>query len=217
MTGRPSGPAEAERTMVLRRLQSLPGLRRLQSLPGLAPWVGGGAVVVLLLALAISTGLGGLFGSSHRPAPPIVLNDTESSWVPGQASLADSPAFLAVAQPAWALAHQNAATRVALLAHLAAVKKANQEKARQLALDRYRKARALALAKYKAALKRNAILRKKALALKKKQEAEYKKKLKAYHQLLVVRPGPECNLPSVRQSYQCHNGLLPHKPIKPPH
>jgi hypothetical protein len=205
MTGM-RGTAEAERTVVIRRLRKLLEL---------SPWLGGAAVAAaLVVAFAVSGVFGGLFHSHHARVAQIQLKDTESSWVPGQPSLASYPAFMAVAARADALAHQRFAARVALVARLAAEKKARQARARKLALERYEARRRAALARYRAALRRNAEQRRKALEKQRRARAKYLAALKRYHQQLIVRPGQECNLPGVRQQYSCHSGLLPHKPIK---
>jgi hypothetical protein len=189
-------------------------LERLRALGRAGPRLGIAGVAVAILILIAGSILGG--GPHRSSAAPIQLKDTRSSWIPGQPSLASSPAYVAVAGRADALAQQFASARSALLVHIAADKKAAQARARKVALANYRARRLAALARYHRALRANALQRARALAISRRQRARYLDALRRYHHQLIVGPGKECNLPNVRRRFQCHSGLLPHPPIPHP-
>jgi hypothetical protein len=173
-----------------------------------APWIVVGAVAAAGFVGLASLASGAFSGRSPTLDQPQIAA-VGSSWVLGQPSLADSAGFLAVVEPAAQLAQQRYAERQRLIALLAAQKRASQQRARDLARQRYLEARRKALLAYYAALRANAIARAKALADQKRKKALYDKKLAAYNRLRQIKPGQECNLPDVQQAYQCRTGMLP--------
>jgi len=203
---RGSGTA-TERKTLLRRLRVSGRLAR--------PLAIGAFVAALIVTCAVTGVLGAVFGGGDdgSPAPPAHIADTRSSWIPGQPSLATAAAYVAVAQRAEALAGERADARATLLKRLAAKKKADLKRARDEARKRYEALRRAALARYRAALRANA--RNRAEAAKKRAAAlaKYRAAIKKYRDSLIIRPGEECKLASVRRQYDCASGTLPHDPI----
>jgi hypothetical protein len=157
---------------------------------------------VVSLASAILTG---------DDAPPAAggIRSTDSSWIVGQPSLAENPGFAALAQRAGALAQQRYGARQKLLRQIVAARLAAKKRARDKARADYERKRREALARYRAAQRRAAILR--AIQARKaaKARAEYLRKKRAYERKRRVDPGQECALPQVRRHYKCQRGKLP--------
>ncbi|HEX2015523.1 MAG TPA: cell envelope integrity protein TolA [Solirubrobacteraceae bacterium] len=181
-----------------------------------SPWVAGGlaAVAAVLVVIGLVSLLGGVFSSGQPRTTHVVSLD--SSWVPGQGSLADAPGFALLMQRSVPIAQRLESDRIALLADLERRKKEAAIRARKAALEAYRRALALAkkrraeaLARYRAQLRANALKRARQLADLRRRKAAYQKKLDEYNRLLRVAPGQECSLPEVRQFFNCHTGKLP--------
>lgn len=175
------------------------------------------AIAALSLAITvtvIATGLFGAFGGKDEPPPPPAhIADTRSSWIPGQASLATAAGYEEIAGRAEQLAGIRSEERADLLKRIADRKKADLKRERDRARERYLALRRAALARYRALVRANA--KKSAAAAKKRRIAlaEYREKLRKYRESLIIKPGEECKLASVRQRYDCSSGTIPHEPI----
>ncbi len=210
------------RVLLGRTLRDLfqPLLGRLPVSPPLVGGIAAGGILALGLAL-LATGVFG--GGSHRTlaGEPGSLIFTNTSWIPGQPSLAESPGFVALAARFQPLAAQRDQERRRMLALIEARKKAAQARARALARKRYEEARRRALAKYRRELRQHALLVakiKRENARRKRQHAQqvaaYLKKKRAYELALQVQPGSECKLPEVQAHFRCQTGRLPTPPAK---
>jgi len=187
-----------------------------------APWGAGIAATaaIVLVVIGLFSLLGSVFSSGSTRTTHVVSLD--SSWVPGQGSLADAPAFSLLMGRSVSIAQRFESDRIALLAELERRKKVAAARARKAALDAYKRALALAkkrraeaLARYHAQLKANALKRARQLAELRRKKAEYQRKLDEYNRLLRVAPGEECSLPEVRRFFNCHVGKLPAGEPKP--
>lgn len=164
-------------------------------------------VVLLVMSL-----LGGDDDKGESQA--VALGPVESSWLPGQPSLASYPEFNAVLSRAELLANERLALR----------KRALEELERRK-LEAKQKADADARRKYEEAKRRAQELYRKALAEAKRQREEQERKLAAARararelerrrqELLKVKPGEECKLENVRDQFACRTGKLPDTPPK---
>ncbi len=144
-------------------------------------------------------------GGSQRA----VVRSADSSWVPGQISMAELAAFQTISGPALALAQERAQQRKRELALLEARRIAARKKAREDAQRKYREALRRAREKYRLALKKAAEERKKALEKQARLKREYDRKRREAEEKRKVKPGEECADPSVRSRYRCSTGKTP--------
>lgn len=160
-----------------------------------------------LAVLALSASLAACGGEEEAPVVRAVPPD--SSWLPGQGSLALAPAYLAIASRADAQGEQRLAAYLRRLELIDARRRAAKKKAREDALRKYREALRRAKAKYEAALRRAAEerARREAEALQRRREAE--QRLKELLRKLRVDPGQECSVPEVSRQFDCVSGRLP--------
>lgn len=183
------------------------------SLKAYAPVAGVLAAVAAIVVLAVNGVLGNLFaGGSASAVPPAGIVDVGTSWVTGEPSLAASPLFDAIENRAVSLARIRWNARQALIAEIAAARKAAALRHRQDLLRKYELERARELAAYRAQLlkvERERAAQEAKLAAERKK---YQQELAAYMRKRRVTPGQECNDPVVRQYYSCQNGLLPAHP-----
>lgn len=149
-------------------------------------------------------------GGSQRP----IVRSVDSSWIPGQISMAELAAFQTVSGPALALAQERAQQRKRELALLEARRIAARKKAREDAQRKYQEALRRAREKYRLALKKAAEERRRKLAELAKRKAEIEKRRRAIEEKLKVPPGEECSDPRLRTRYRCSTGRLPVKPTK---
>ena len=164
----------------------------------------------LCVAFVIVSAAGVLSGcDKSQPKGSVPLVALNSSWVPGEGSLLDLPAFRAIEQRAEVLAADRLHARQILLDQILAAKQAAKKRELERALQRFLAARRRALALYRAALRRNAIATLEAKAKQKAAQEEYARAKAEYERLLRVAPGTECSLPEVRRYFQCHGGRLP--------
>ena len=159
--------------------------------------------VLLVLVLALSA-----CGDDEAPTA-VPVQPPESSWVPGQGSLAMSPAYLSIAQRAELQGRQRMASRLRTIEVLAARKKAAQAKKRADALRRYRIERAKAMAKYRAALRKAALERARLKARQERLKREHERRMRELLKKLRVAPGRECEVEAVRREIDCVSGRLP--------
>ena len=171
-----------------------------------------GALAALVLG---SLALGGC-GAADAPVASqrAVIRSVDSSWLPGQMSLAELEAFQAIAGPALRLARERAEQRKSALALLEARRIAARKKARDDARRRYQEALRRAREKYRLALKKAAEERRRKLAELAKKKAEIERRRRELEEKLKVLPGEECRDPRVRKTYRCRTGRLPTKPAK---
>ena len=156
------------------------------------------------VACAVLAGCGsGDDGPAVRSLPP------DSSWQPGQGSLALAPAYLAIASRAEAQGERRLAGHLRRLELLDARKEAARKKERADALRRYRLARARALAKYRAALAKAERERERQRRLMEARRREAERRLRELLKKLRVPKGKECELPEVRRQFDCVSGRLP--------
>ena len=146
---------------------------------------------------------GGDGGPAVRALPP------DSSWQPGQGSLALAPAYLAIASRAEAQGERRLAGHLRRLELLDARKEAARKKERADALRRYRLARARALARYRVALARAERERERQRRLMEARRREAARRLRELLEKLRVPKGRECDLPEVRRQFDCVSGRLP--------
>jgi len=151
--------------------------------------------------------LAGCGGGDEGPAPPALPPD--SSWTPGQGSLALSQAYLAIASPADARGEKRLAGYLRTLELIDARRKAAREKERRDALRRYRLERARALARYRAALAKAQRERARQERLLAKQRAEARRRLRELLEKLHVPKGHECDIPEVQRQFDCVSGRQP--------
>lgn len=171
------------------------------------------ALAIGLIATLAVSGLPGGGGDDEPAAAPARIADTRSSWIPGQASLVTSSEYMAVVERAEEIASGRADARAKLIKRLAAKKKADLKRERDKARERYLALRRAALARYRAALRQNAKDKAAAAERRRRALAEYRERIRKYRESLIIKPGEECRLPSVRQRYDCSSGLLPHEPL----
>lgn len=167
--------------------------------------------VLVVVGLILAAWLSGVFsgsGPSLGPPPGVVM--VGSSWVAGEPSLADSAAFAGIEHRAVAIAASRWAARQALIAEIAAAKRAAEQRKRDDALRKYEEERAKQLAAYHALLLKIQAERAAAEAKAAAARREYQKKLAEYLAKLKVTPGAECQDPAVRRVYNCTPGMLPH-------
>jgi hypothetical protein len=183
------------------------------SLRSYGPLAGVLAVVAAIVVLAVNGVFGSLLRSGSASAgPPAGIVDVGSSWITGEPSLGASPLFDAIENRAVALARIRWSARQALIAQIAAARKAAAIRRRQDLLRKYELERARELAAYHAQLlkvERERAAQEAKLAAERKK---YQQELAAYMRKRRVTPGQECNDPVVRQYYSCQNGLLPAHP-----
>lgn len=200
--GTPVTAITPTRPPVLRHLGAL-----LVALRSSAPWL---AAVAAAGAIILALLIGAFSGSKPDLGPPPGIVMVGSSWITGEASLADSPAFAGIEQRAVSIANSRWAARQALIADIAAAKQAAALRKRQDLLRKYAEERARQLAAYRALLlkiqQERAAAEAKAAAARRK----YQRELAAYLRKLRVDPGAECQDPAVRRMYNCTPGMLPH-------
>jgi hypothetical protein len=169
----------------------------------------------LLATAVVCIAVGGCGGGDERPAPPKL--PAESSWVPGQGSLALSHAYLAIATRAEEQGERRLADHLRRIELIDARKKAAREKARQDALRRYREQRRRALEKYRKALAKAEAERRKRERELARQRAEARRKWQALLRKLAVAKGKECDIPEVQREFDCLSGRQPlPKGARPP-
>jgi hypothetical protein len=172
------------------------------------------AAVVAIVVLTTTGQLDLFSGSSATLGPPPGIITAGSSWVTGEPSLADSSQFASIENRASMLGNERWAARQALIAEIAAAKRAAAARQRADLLKKYAEIRAKELAAYHAALLRVERLRAEQAAKLAAEKKLYAEKLAAYMRARRVTPGQECRDPTVRQYYSCQNGLLPVTPKK---
>ena len=154
-------------------------------------------------------------GGDEGPAPPTLPQ--ESSWAPGQGSLALSQAYLAIATRAYEQGDQRLAEHLRRIELIDARKEAARKKAREDALRRYREQRRRALEKYRRALAKAEAERRKREAELARQRAEARRKWRALLKKLAVAKGKECDIPEVQREFDCLSGRQPlPKGARPP-
>lgn len=172
------------------------------------------AIVAAIVALAVTGQLNLFSGTSATLGPPPGIITAGSSWVTGEPSLADSPLFASIENRAATLGNARWAARQALIAEIAAAKRAAAARRRSDLLKKYAELRAKELAAYHAALLRIERLRAEQAAKLAAERKKYAEELAAYMRARTVTPGQECNDPQVAKYYSCQNGLLPAGPQK---
>lgn len=167
--------------------------------------------VAVLAALAVAgCGAAEQTGGGQRP----IIRSADSSWIPGQISMAELAAFQTISGPALKLAQERAQLRKRELALLEARRIAARKKARDDAKRKYQEALRRAREKYRLALKKAAEERRRKLAELARKKAEIERKRREIEEKLKVRPGEECNDPAQRARYKCRTGRLPVAPAK---
>jgi hypothetical protein len=170
-----------------------------------------GVVAAAALAAAALGGCGAdqaaVAGSSHP-----VIRSLDSSWVPGQLSLAQLAAYQAISEPALRLAQERFQQRKRELALLEARKIAKRKHDQEEARRKYREALRRARLAYQAALRKAARERARQLARLKRLRAERDRKLRELERKRRVAPGEECRDPQTRQRFHCSTGHLPLPP-----
>ena len=168
--------------------------------------------VAVVVCVAVA-GCGG--GDEGGPAAPRMAPD--SSWMPGQGSLALSPAYQAIAMRAEEQGEKRLAEHLRRIELIDARKEAARKKAREEALRRYREQRRRALEKYRRALAKAEAERRKREAELARQRAEARRKWRALLKKLAVAKGKECEIPEVQREFDCLSGRQPlPKGAKPP-
>ena len=167
-------------------------------------------LLALSLAAAGCGGAGEDGAGSHRP----VVRSVDSSWIPGQISMAELAAFQTISGPALALAQERAQQRKRELALLEARRIAARKKARDDAKRKYQEALRRAREKYRLALKKAAEERRRKLAQLAKEKARIERLRRAAEEKRKVVPGEECRDPTNRRRYKCSVGKLPIIPEK---
>ncbi|MDX6650446.1 MAG: hypothetical protein QOJ97_2397 [Solirubrobacteraceae bacterium] len=143
-------------------------------------------------------------GSNHP-----VIRSLDSSWVPGQLSLAQLAAYQAISEPALRLAQERFQLRKRELALLEARKIAKRKHDQEEARRKYREALRRARLAYQAALRKAAIERARQLRLIAAQKREIERQRRENERRRRVAPGEECRDPQQRQTYRCSTGHLP--------
>jgi hypothetical protein len=172
------------------------------------------AVGLVAVAALVAAGLGGcgadqaaVAGSNHP-----VIRSLDSSWVPGQLSLAQLAAYQAISEPALRLAQERFQQRKRELALLEARKIAKRKHDQEEARRKYREALRRARLAYQAALRKAARERAHQLALLAAQKREIERKRRENERKRRVAPGEECRDPQLRQYFHCSTGHLPLPP-----
>ena len=167
------------------------------------------------VAVVVCVAVAGCGGGDEGPAPPKLPQ--ESSWAPGQGSLALSQAYLAITTRAYEQGDQRLAEHLRRIELIDARKEAARKKAREDALRRYREQRRRALEKYRRALAKAEAERRKREAELARQRAEARRKWRALLKKLAVAKGKECDIPEVQREFDCISGRQPlPKGAKPP-
>lgn len=170
-------------------------------------------MVVALFALAIGiAGCGGGEEGSAYQRP--VVRSLDSSWVPGQISMAELAAYQTISQPALEAAKARAQQRRRELALLEARRIAARKKAREDARRRYLEALRRAREKHRLALKRAAEARRRALERLRREKERIARLRREAEEKRKVLPGEECRDPRLRQRYHCSTGKTPLPPPK---
>jgi hypothetical protein len=159
-------------------------------------------------AAACAVALAAGCGSSEHPLQ-LPVKPPDSSWMPGQGSLTLSPAYLAIAQRADLEGDRRAAAYQRTITLLEARKRAARRKAHDDALRRYREARARALAKYRAALRKAQLEKERQQRLLEARRREQERKMRELLKKLRVPAGQECQVPEVARQFDCVSGRLP--------
>ena len=165
------------------------------------------ATIGASLAFGLIAGCG--FGGDESAAPGAALTPPESSWLPGQKTLADYARFASVLDRAAALAADRWKQRELALERIERekleAKKRDESEARRRYLEAKRRAERLyAKALREAARKRRE--QEERLRRIKERIAEARRKRE---EKLKVPPGEECKLPNVRKRFNCRTGRLP--------
>jgi hypothetical protein len=169
----------------------------------------------LLAAVLACVALGGCGEADEGPAPPKL--PPESSWVPGQGSLALSQAYLAIATPAEEQGERRLAEHLRRIELIDARKEAARKKEREDALRRYREQRRRALEKYRRALAKAEAERRRRERELARQRAEARRKWQELLRKLAVPKGKECEIPEVQREFDCLSGRQPlPKGTRPP-
>jgi len=173
------------------------------------------SAVLLALAAPVAAGCGsGAEDAGAEGERRPVIRSTDSSWIPGQISMAELAAFQTISGPALKFAQERAQQRKRELALLEARRIAARKKARDDARRKYQEALRLAREKYRLALKRAARQRALALARQRRLKAKYDRMRREMEEKLKVPPGEECRDPRLRARYKCSTGRLPTEPAK---
>ena len=168
-------------------------------------------LLALLATPALAAGCGGTAeggDEGHRSQ----IRSHDSSWVPGQISMAELAAFQAVGGPAYRLAEERAQQRKRELALLEARRIAARKKARDDAKRKYEEALRRAREKYRLALKKAAIERARQLRKIAREKARIERLRREAERRRRVAPGEECQDPAQRRRYRCSLGHLPAAP-----
>jgi hypothetical protein len=166
------------------------------------------ATVAALCALAVgAAGCGS--GKDRTAAQRPVVRSVDSSWIPGQISMAELAAFQTISGPALKFAQERAQQRKRELALLEAQRIAARKKARDDARRKYQEALRRAREKYRLALKKAAEERRRKLAELRRKKAEIERRRRELEEKLKVRPGEECQDAQARRRYRCSTGRLP--------
>ena len=171
------------------------------------PLVVVGAVVAGCVVLALSVFAGGDGDGDGGTA--LALGPPESSWLPGQASLAQNPDFAVLAGRALPLAQERSRERERALEELERRKVEAKKRADAAARRAYERAKRRAERLYQLALKRAAEERKRQLERIAAAKRRAERLRREREEKLKVEPGPECDLPGVRETYDCRTGRLP--------
>jgi hypothetical protein len=199
--------AEKARNLLARAREELPKLY--------TPWtriptVIGVVVIAGVVVWGAVTLVGAIFsGGNEAPKAAVSLRSVSDSWVPGQPSIAEAPGYAALAQRAGLQAHARDEARRQLIARIAAAKLAAKKQAQDKARQDYLRKRAEALRRYREAQRKAAIERRKQAIKAAEARRKYLKAKREYEKKRRVTPGTECNLPDVKQQYDCKNGKLP--------
>jgi hypothetical protein len=168
------------------------------------------STVLAAAALVLALGAGGCGGSADSDQLT-GIHSLDSSWVTGQASLAASADFLALASRAQTLAAQRAAERKRQLALIEAARIAAKKRDKAARLRAYLEAKRRAEAAYRAALRRAALQRKRQLARLRALQRKRAELLRKLREKLRVPAGEECSDPEIRKHIRCQAGSLPVK------
>lgn len=168
-------------------------------------------LVLLALVPVLAAGCGGGSASGDEGNRP-VIRSKDSSWIPGQISMAELAAFQSISGPAWALGQERAQRRKRELALLEARRIAARKKAREDAQRKYREALRRAREKYRAALRKAAIERARQLRRIAREKARIERLRREAERRRRVVPGEECRDPALRRVYRCSVGRLPSQP-----
>ncbi|HVE68927.1 MAG TPA: hypothetical protein VNB64_10140 [Solirubrobacteraceae bacterium] len=164
--------------------------------------------LLLLAAPALTAGCGGEAASGGEGNRPIIRS-SDSSWIPGQISMAELAAFQSISGPAWALGQERAQRRKRELALLEAQRIAARKKAQEDAKRKYQEALRRAREKYRLALKKAAEERRRALEKLARERARIERLRREAERRRRVVPGEECQDPVQRRTYRCSVGRLP--------